>query len=75
MLKACIGPFIMCTPWLDLSDKVSSTPNEDCMQKLHPREVDVSTTSIGARKPFGFSFSGVRVLDLPYVKKALRASL
>jgi hypothetical protein len=38
-------------------------------------EVDVSTTSIRAHKPFGFSSSGVRVLDFPYVKKALRASL
>jgi hypothetical protein len=39
-----------------------------------PEEVDVSTTPIGARKPFGFSYSGVRVLDFHYVKKALRAS-
>jgi hypothetical protein len=42
---------------------------------LHPREVDVSTTPIGARKPFGFSSSGVRVLDFLYVKKAFGASL
>jgi hypothetical protein len=34
------------------------------MQKLRPREVDISTTPIGAHKPFGFSSSGVRVLDL-----------
>jgi hypothetical protein len=40
-----------------------------------PREVDVSTTPIGARKPFGFSYSGVRVLDFTYVKKAFGASL
>jgi hypothetical protein len=64
-----------CIPRIDLSNGVSSTPNEDRMQKLHPREVDVSTTSIGACKPFGFSSSRVRVLDFPYVKKALRASL
>jgi hypothetical protein len=64
-----------CSPQIDLSNEVSSAPNEDCMQKLRPREVDVSTTPIGARKPFGFSSSGVRVLDFPYVKKALRASL
>jgi hypothetical protein len=44
------------------------------MQKLHPWEVDVSTTPIEAHKPFGFSSSGVRVLDFTYVKKALRAS-
>jgi hypothetical protein len=64
-----------CIPRIDLSNGVSSTPNGDRMQKLRPREVDVSTTSIEAHKPFGFSSSGVRVLDFPYVKKALRASL
>jgi hypothetical protein len=58
-------------PWVcDMSD-----PNEDCMQKLHPWEVDVSTTSIRASKPFIFSYFEVRVLDFPYVEKALRASL
>jgi hypothetical protein len=45
------------------------------MQKLHPQEVDVLTTPIRACKPFGFSSSGVRVLDFPYVKKAFGASL
>jgi hypothetical protein len=45
------------------------------MQKLCPWEVDVSTTPIVAHKPFGFSSSGVRVLDFNYVKKALIASL
>jgi hypothetical protein len=45
------------------------------MQKLCPWEVDVSTTPIGAHKPFGFSSSGVRVLDFNYVKKAFGASL
>jgi hypothetical protein len=64
-----------CIPRIDLSNEVSSAPNKDRMQKLRPREVDVSTTPIGAHKPFGFSSSGVRVLDFPYVKKALRASL
>jgi hypothetical protein len=39
----------------DISNCVSSAPNEDRMQNLRPREVDVSTTSIEARKPFGFS--------------------
>jgi hypothetical protein len=34
------------------------------MKKLCPREVDVSTTTIGAHKPFGVSSSGVRVLDV-----------
>jgi hypothetical protein len=39
------------------------------MQKLRPRDVDISTTSIGAHKPFEFLSSEVRVLDFPYVKK------
>ena len=65
----------ICSPHIDLSNGVSSAPNEDCMQKLHPREVDVSTTSIGAQKPFGFSSSEVRVLDFLYVKVAFGASL
>jgi hypothetical protein len=60
---------------IDLSNGVSSTPNKYCMQKLHPQEVDVSTTPIGARKPFGFSSSRVRFLDFTYVKKGFGASL
>jgi len=60
---------------LDLSNSVSSAPNEDRMKKLRPREVDVSTTPIGTRKPFGFSSFGVRVLDFTYVKKAFGTSL
>jgi hypothetical protein len=72
--------------WKRLSDQVawaevnicktiSSAPNKDRMQRLCPREVDVSTNPIRARKPFGFSSSGVRVLDFPYFKKAFGASL
>jgi hypothetical protein len=64
-----------CSSQTDLSNKLLSTPNGDRMQKLCPWEVDVSTTPIGAHKPFGFSSFGVRVLDFTYVKKALRASL
>jgi hypothetical protein len=64
-----------CSSRLNLSNSVSRGPNGDRMQKLHPREVDVSTTPIEARKPFGFSSSGVRVLDFTYVKKAFGASL
>jgi hypothetical protein len=60
---------------LDVSNKLSYAPNEDRMQKLHPRKVDVSTTPIGARKCFGVSSSGVRVLDFLYVKKDFGASL
>jgi hypothetical protein len=64
-----------CIPRIYISNELSSAPNGDRMQKLRPWEVDVSTTPIGAHKPFGFSSSGVRVLDFTYVKKALRASL
>jgi hypothetical protein len=49
---------------LDLSDKVLSTPNGDCMKKLQPREVDVSTTPIRTHKPFGVPSPGVMVLDV-----------
>jgi hypothetical protein len=45
------------------------------MQKLHPREVGVSTTPIRAHKPFGFLSPEVKVLDFTYVKKAFGASL
>jgi hypothetical protein len=54
----------MCTSQLDLSNKLSSAPNEDRMQRLCPQEVDVSTTPVEAHKPFGVSFIGVRVLDV-----------
>jgi hypothetical protein len=51
-----------------------NAPKEDFMQKLFPREVDVSTTLVGAYKPFGLSCFEVMVLDFHYVKKAFRAS-
>jgi hypothetical protein len=54
----------MCSSRLDLFDDVLSAPNEDRMQKLHPLEIDVSTTTIRAHKPFGVSSPGVRVLDV-----------
>jgi hypothetical protein len=44
------------------------------MQKLCPRKFGVSTTPIGAHKPFGISSFGVRVLDFLYVKKEFGAS-
>jgi hypothetical protein len=53
----------MYTPWLDLSDEVSSASNRNCMKKLHPREVDVSTAPIEFHKPFCVSSSEVRVWD------------
>jgi hypothetical protein len=64
MSKALYWVVRMCTPQLDLSDRILSAPNGDHMQNLPPWEVDVSTTSIGAHKPFGISSSGVRVLDV-----------
>jgi hypothetical protein len=73
--KALMGQSKIISSQLDLSNGVSSAPNKDRMQKLRPWEVDISTTPIGARKPFGFSSSEVRVLDFPYVKKAFGASL
>jgi hypothetical protein len=72
--RSCFSPK-SCSSRIDLSNELLSTPNGDRMQKLRPWEVDVSTTPIGAHKPFGFSSSGVRVLDFTFVKKALRASL
>jgi hypothetical protein len=70
----CFSPKIFSSR-IVLSNELSCGPNEDRMPKLRPWEFDVSITSIGARKPFGFSSSRVRVLDFNYVKKALRASL
>jgi hypothetical protein len=64
MLEVYIGPFTMCTPQLDLCDGVLSAPNGDHMQKLHPQEVDVSTTPIVAHKHFGVSSYRVMVLDV-----------
>ena len=75
MIGFGIGPIRMISSQLELSNELLCAPNEDHMQNLLVREVDVSTTPIGAHKPFGFSSSGVRVLDFPYVKKAIRASL
>jgi hypothetical protein len=65
----------VCIPQIDISNGVSSAPNEAHMQKLRLWEVDVSNTPIGAHKPFRFSSFGVRVLDFPYFKNSLRASL
>jgi hypothetical protein len=74
-LFAFIAKFGICTPWLDLFDEVSSSPNKYHMQTLCAREVDVSTTLIGAHKPFVVSSSGFRVLSfMIYVKNSLGAS-
>jgi hypothetical protein len=76
--KALFGPDEICTPMLDLSDlfdEVYNSPNKDHMQNLHLWEVDIPTTPIRAHKPFGVSYSELRVLDFIYAKKASRASL
>jgi hypothetical protein len=41
------------------------------MQKLFPWEVDVPTTAIGARKPFGVSSSGLGFWILFILKRPL----
>jgi hypothetical protein len=73
--KQYLGPIKIHSFQLDLSIGVSSAPNGDCMQMLRPWEVDVSTTPIGAHKPFGFSSFEVRVLDFTYVKRDFGVSL
>jgi hypothetical protein len=52
------------TPWWYLSYGVLIIPSRDRMQKLRPREVDVSTTPIGAHKHVGVSSLEVIFLDL-----------
>jgi hypothetical protein len=71
-----MGPVIMCSSRLDLSDDIFSTPNGDRMKMLCPREFDVSTTPIGAHKPFGISSPRVRVFSfIIYDKNSFGASL
>jgi hypothetical protein len=76
-----LSPNRSCTPWLDLSDEVLNTPNRDRMQKLRPREVDVSTTPSRPTNLLAFHLSGLgfwmfRVFSfMLYVKKAFGASL
>jgi hypothetical protein len=74
-MKFNVSHIQSCSPRIDLSKELLCAPNRDHMPKLRPWEVDVSTTPIGAHKPFGFLSFEVRVLDFPYVKKALRSSL
>jgi hypothetical protein len=51
-------------PRQDLSNKLSCAMNEDRMQKLRPREIDVLTYPDGAHMTFGASFARVRFLDV-----------
>jgi hypothetical protein len=62
------------SPQRYLSNKISCTPNEDCMPKLCPEKLIHQTTQNGVHKTVGFSYSGVRVLDFLYDKKAFGAS-
>jgi hypothetical protein len=57
-----LAPNGIFTRWLQLSNKVSNAPNIDHMQKLRPQEVGVSTTPIGADKPFGVHLLGLGCL-------------
>jgi hypothetical protein len=51
-------------PQIYLSNEVLSASNEDRMQKLRPREVDVLTYPNGAHMTFGASSPRVRFLDV-----------
>jgi hypothetical protein len=73
--KKNLTPRESCISWIYFSNEVSNSPQKYHMQKLRPWEVDVSTTPIGAHKPFGVSSFGVRVLDFLYVKNIFGASL
>jgi hypothetical protein len=80
-LLGCIGPFRMCTPWLDLSDEVPSAPNEDRMQKFTPGKLMYQLPPSGPTNLLVFHLLGLgfwmfRVFSfMLYVKKAFGASL
>jgi hypothetical protein len=57
--------------WLDLSNDVLSTPNRDRMQKLCPREVDVSTTPSGPANLLDFHLPGLGFWILLMLKRPL----
>jgi hypothetical protein len=63
IVKGMSRPTGMCNSWLDLSNRLSSVQNKDCMQKLRPQEVGIPTNPIGAHKPFGVSSPRVGFLD------------
>jgi hypothetical protein len=71
----------ICIPRTYLSDDVSYASNEDRMQMLRPREIDVLTYPNGAHINFGAYLLGLgfwmsRVFDIPvYCKNAFKASL
>ena len=49
---------------IDISNDISYASNEDHMQKLRPREVDVLTYLNRAHMTFGTSYLRVRFLDV-----------
>ena len=75
IIDHCFSPK-SCIPQIDISNKVLTTSNEDRMQKLGPREVDILTYPNGAHMTFGASSPRVRFFYIHvYCKKAFRASL
>jgi hypothetical protein len=62
--KEDVGPLGMCNCYLYLSEGIPSTPNQDCMQTVCPKEVDISSNHIEPHKPFGVSSFGVMVFDV-----------
>ena len=52
-----------CTPWIDISNEVWCSSNEDRMTKLRPREVEPPIYPDGAHS-FSTSYSRVRFLDI-----------
>ena len=48
-----VGHFHYCATQQDLSNGLSSDPNGDRMQKLHPCEVNVKTFHFGVNKIVG----------------------
>lgn len=45
-------------PWWKIFNGVSSDPNADSMQKIHPQEVDVPTYHFWVNKTIGVSYLG-----------------
>ena len=63
IVDPCFSPKI-CSPRIDISNKVWNLSNGDRMPKLRPREVDVLTYPNGAHMTFGASTPRVRFFDV-----------
>lgn len=57
--KELCRPFHYCNPWWNLSNSMSSDPNENHLKKLCPREVDILTYHFVVHKNVGVSYSKV----------------